>query len=179
MGNSAAKNQKNLMNTQAGTLFNESQNLLPTTEAGWESVMTPLSPTDTAAIRSAGEGSVASSYGGSMADARNTAAASRNTAGLMDLEDKLAQDKASTLGSQALSDQANIDQQNLQRKEAGVAGLSGIQSGLQGGATNLYGDATSAANAQQQSGFNWGNFLTSVLSSAAGAGSKAATGGLG
>lgn len=167
MGNNAAKNQKNLLNTQAGTLFNESQALLPTTEAGWESVMTPLSPTDTAAIRGAGEGSVASSYGGSMADARNTAAASRNTAGLMELEDKLAQDKASTLGSQALSDQANIGQQNLQRKEAGVAGLSGIQSGLQGGAENLYGNATSAANQQQQSGFNWGNFLDSLVSGGA------------
>jgi hypothetical protein len=173
IGNNAAKNQKNLVNQQAGTLFGESQSLLPQEEAGWQSVMNPLSSTDQAAIRNAGEGSVASSYGGSMDSARNTAAASGNSGGLMDLQDALATNKASTLGNQSLEDQANIDQQNLQRKEAGVGGLSGLGSTLQGGAQSLYGAGTQAADAQQASSFNWGNFLDSLVGGAATAGAAA------
>jgi hypothetical protein len=173
LGNSAAKNQKNLNNQQAGTLFGESQALLPQAEAGWESIMSPLSSTDQAAVRGAGEGSVASSYGGSMDSARSTAAASNNSAELPALEDSLARNKAMGLGEQSLKDQAQIDQENFQRKEAGTAGLSGIQSGLQGGANSLYGAATSAANAQQASAFNWGNFLDSIVGGAATAGAAA------
>lgn len=173
IGNNAAKNQKNLNNTQGGTLFGESQALIPQEEAGWESVMNPLSATDQGALRNAGEGSVASSYGGSMDSARNTAAASGNAGGLMDLQDALAKNKASTLGNQSLEDQANIDQQNLQRKEAGTAGLSGVGSTLQTGATSLYGNATQAADAQQASSFNWGNFLDSLVAGGATAGAAA------
>lgn len=173
IGSSAAKNQKTLLNNQAGTLFNESQSLLPTTESGWEGVMAPLSATDQAAIRQSGEGTTAASYGSAENNVGARAAASNNPVGALDLEDTLAQQKAGAVANQGLQDTLAIDQQNLQRKEAGLGGLSATESGLQGGATGLYGSATSAANAQQQGSFNWGNFLNGLLGAGATTGAAA------
>jgi hypothetical protein len=167
MGNSAAKNQKNLLNKNAGTLGSESQGLLPGIENDWTSIMAPLNPTDVAAIQQEGEGTTAQSYDAAQNAAQTKAAASNNPVGALDLQDTLAQQKGAAVGQQGLQDQATIDAMNLQRKEAGTAGLTGVQQNLQSGSNSLYGNATTAADEQQATGFNWGNFLDSLVSGTA------------
>ena len=174
MGNSAAKNQKNLENKNSSTLLGESQSLVPGLETGWGQVMAPLSPTDTAAIQQAGEGTTAQAFNSAGNTAANRAAASNNPVGQLDLQDNLARAKATAVGQQGLQDQATIDVMNRQNKETGLAGLGGLESGLQGGATQFGGQATSAANEQQATGFNWGNFLDSLVQG----GAKVASAGL-
>jgi len=177
MGNSASKNQKNLLNTQAGTLFNESQGLVPGLESGWNSVMSPLNPTDVAAIQQGGEGTTAQSYDAAQNAAQTKAAASNNAVGQLDLQDTLAQQKGAAVGQAGLTDQATIDAMNRQNKQAGLGGLGSLEQGLQGGAQSLYGGAVSAANEQQQTGFNWGQFINNLVGSGAAVGAAALKGG--
>lgn len=135
--------------------------------------MAPLNATDTAAIQQAGEGATAQGFASASNQAANRAAASNNPVGELDLQDTLARDKSTAVGQQGLQDQATIDVMNRQNKETGLAGLGGVQSGLQGGAQAFAGDATSSANEQQATGFNWGNFLSSLVSGGAQVGAAA------
>jgi len=167
MGSSAAKNQKNLMNQQGGTLFNEQKGMIPGLETGWGQVMAPLSPTDTAEIQQAGEGTTAQAFDSASNQAANRAAASNNPVGAQAQQDAMAMNKGVAVGQAGLKDQATIDTMNRQNKEAGLAGMQGLSGQLGGESANLYGQATSAANEQQRSAFSWGNFLDSLVGGAA------------
>jgi hypothetical protein len=177
MGSSAAKNQKNLMNKQAGTLYGEQQQMIPGLETGWEQVMAPLSPTDVAAIQQGGEGTTAQAFDAASNAAANRAAASNNPVGQEAQQDALAMNKGVAVGQAGLKDQATIDAMNRANKEAGLGGLQGLSGQLGGESTSLYGQGTQSAIEQQKSAFNWGNFLDSLVKGGAQVGAAALAGG--
>jgi hypothetical protein len=177
MGNTSAKDQAKLTNAKSGTTFNEQQALLPGIESGWGQVMAPLSPTDVAAIQQGGEGATAQSFDAASNQAANRAAASNNPVGAQAQQDALAMEKGTAVGQAGLKDAATVDVMNRQNKEAGLAGLSGIQSGLGNESAAFSGQATSSTNQEQQSAFNWGNFLDSLVKGGAQVGAAALGGG--
>src|SRR4029077_10867594 len=78
------------------------------------------------AITNESTGAAAAAYGGASDQAARTAARTNNSAALGPLEDKLAQDKAGTMGDIGSKNQIAFAQQAKTDQQKGLQGLSGL-----------------------------------------------------
>lgn len=139
-----AAQQENLLNSKAGTSFGNAQNAYSTAMGGYQSM---LNGTDTAALDP-----IASTYDSASANLYNTAARTRNNAGVTAGADQLARSKASSLSSAILG-----------QREAALQGIAGLYGPSLSSASSLYGNATNAMEARPsvlQDVTGWAKVLT-------------------
>ena len=175
----AASNQLKLTNSVAGQQGQNASSLYsglqPIYQA--ETQSQGYSPTQLSSVTNQGMGAVNSSFGNAQQNLRNTAARTRNQAGVTANADALARERGIAGGQEAGDIQiANANYANQQR-QAGLAGLGSLFGESLGSMDTLYGMGAPTLNARAAGG-SWmqntlGPLLTGLGSLGGGVGAAA------
>ena len=148
----AAANQLTLTNQVAGQQGAEAGGLEANLIPGYESLMNTgyLSPEEQQAATTSEMGAATEPFQAAGFQAKNDAAATRNSSGLAGQQDQLALEEGEVAGGQA----ANLQNQKMRNQEGGMEGLQGLETGNLDAMERMYGlgPSTLQARAAGESG---------------------------
>jgi hypothetical protein len=145
-----AAQQENLLNSKAGTSFNNAQNAYSGAMGGYQGILANpgYSTADKSSITSATLDPIASSFDSGTADLYNRAARTRNDAGVTAAADQMARSKAEGLSNASGNLAKTFADTAMSERDRALAGISGLYSPSLSSADSLYGTGTQAMEAR-------------------------------
>lgn len=139
-----AEQQQNLLNTQAGTQFNNAQSAYGAASTGFNSIINNpgYTPQQIQQQTVAAQTPIAGQAATAQNQLKQRAAATGNTAGMVAGQDAAARTSGQQQSDAALGVQTNAANVALQQRMQAFQGQSGLYGTASGSAGNLYGNAT-------------------------------------